>query len=98
MAVYIVEVTFGDLELRERVRPAHRAHMTRLVEEGWVWLTGPWEDGTGGMVIFDVPDRESLDTVLAADPYEQQGMYSSRRVTAWNPVMGARLNAPVATA
>jgi uncharacterized protein YciI len=98
MALYAVEVTLADdAELRARLQPQHRAHMTELAADGRVWLAGPWADGgSGGLMVFDVPDRATLDLLLAADPYARAGMVIARRIKAWQPTLGSRLVAPVA--
>jgi len=94
MALYAVEVTLADdAEQRARLHPHHRAHMTELVANGQVWLAGPWMDGgSGGLMVFEVPDRATLDLILAADPYARAGMVIARRIHLWQPTLGLLLS------
>lgn len=94
IALYAVEITLADDELRERLRPQHRAHLRDLEAEGVLWLAGPWVETAGtGLMVFEVPDRASLDRVLAADPYAVAGLVIARRINLWQPVLGSRLAA-----
>lgn len=99
MALYAVEITLADDELREQLRPQHRAHLVELEAAGVLWLAGPWVETSGtGLMIFEVPDRADLDRVLAADPYAVAGLVTARRIHLWQPVLGSRLVAsPVAS-
>ena len=95
MALFAVEVTLADdPEGRERLRPQHRAHMGELAAGGQVWLAGPFADGSGtGLMVFDVPDRPTLERLLDSDPYARAGMVLKRRIKPWQPVLGSRLEA-----
>ncbi|WP_049573732.1 YciI family protein [Streptomyces sp. SBT349] len=67
----IVELAFTLPATEERLagRPAHRASLARLHEEGRLLAAGPWADESGALLVFDLPGPEELDRVLAADPY-----------------------------
>lgn len=74
--MYVVELKFDDNPVRLERRPAHRELLADLRERGLVRAAGPWEDGTGALLIFDVATEEELDKLLAEDPY-----YSSPGLT-----------------
>ncbi len=71
----VVELTFTDHPARLALRPRHREILTQLYADGEVALAGPFDDGTGSMVVFTT-DRGRVDEVLASDPY-----YSAEGVT-----------------
>ncbi len=64
----VVELTFTDNPARLALRPRHREILTELHAGGEVALAGPFDDGSGSMVVFTT-SRDRVDEVLAADPY-----------------------------
>jgi uncharacterized protein YciI len=90
MARFAVEWVFGeDQEGRLAVRPAHREYLGGLVERGVLLVSGPWEDQTGALLVYEVADEAELREVLAADPYTRAGVVAETRVHEWQTVMGA---------
>jgi uncharacterized protein YciI len=67
--MWIVEVSLRDTPERLAARPAHRARLAMLHERGIVPAAGPFADGTGAIMVFDVERRETLDELLAGDAY-----------------------------
>ena len=57
-----------DNPARLALRPRHREILTELHDGGEVVLAGPFDDGSGSMVVFTT-SRDRVDEVLAADPY-----------------------------
>lgn len=89
MARFAVELVFGDnQEERLAVRPAHRAYLAQLVERGVLLVSGPWEDQTGALLVYEVADEAELREVLAADPYTPAGVVAETRVHEWQVLMG----------
>ena len=64
----VVELTFTDNPARLALRPRHREILTELHAGGEVALAGPFDDGSGSMVVFTT-SRGRVDEVLASDPY-----------------------------
>jgi uncharacterized protein YciI len=83
--VYAVQLAFSDDSARLGLRPAHRERLAGLAADGKLLAGGPWSDDSGALLVFLVDDRESLDRILAEDPY-----YTASGVTVsvqeWNPV------------
>ncbi len=74
-------------ESRLEARPAHREWLTGLKADGRLVQAGPFEDGLGALLVFDVDDAAALDEVLAADPYPKDSfVVTSRRV--WTTLFG----------
>lgn len=91
MTIFAVEYVY-DAEsdaLRNEHRPAHRAWLASLVEEGKVLATGPFKDGAGALLIFAEQDEAALNATLAQDPFADAGGISGLKVTEWQPVIGA---------
>ena len=84
----VVELAFGEGEERLQRRPHHRELLTRLYDEGLVKMAGPFEDESGAMIVFEVPDLGTVDEIMAEDPY-----YTADGVTVvhrrpWTPIVG----------
>jgi uncharacterized protein YciI len=64
---------------RLAVREAHMAGARRYTEEGVVVVGGAILDDDGRMIgssiIYEVPDRATLDAIIAADPYVTGGVW-----------------------
>jgi uncharacterized protein len=89
MAWYTADVTYTtDRDKLAAVRPAHRDYLQGLAEQGIVVAAGPWADDLGGFVVYQVEDRDQLDTILADDPYTTEGVAAERAVREWDIRMG----------
>ena len=64
----VVELAFTDSPERLERRPRHRELLAELYASGEVVVAGPFDDGSGSMIVFDAT-RERVDEALAADPY-----------------------------
>jgi uncharacterized protein YciI len=64
---------------RQAVREQHLAGARRMAEEAVIIAGGAILDADGRMVgstvIYEVPDRATLDAVIAADPYVTGGVW-----------------------
>jgi hypothetical protein len=83
----VVELAFTDSPARLELRPRHREILAELHAAGEVLLAGPFDDGSGSMVVFTTT-RARVDEVLATDPY-----YAADGVT----VVGVRELTPLFT-
>lgn len=92
MARYTVDTRYlPDPDKLADVRPRHREYLQRLTESGVVLLEGPWADGTGGFVVYEVDGQVELYQALAEDPYTIEGIAAERAIRELNVVLGAWL-------
>ena len=85
--MYVVELTYDDNPARLAARPAHRELLADLHKRGIVRAAGPWEDGTGALLIFDVETEEEVDGFLAEDPYYRSPGLTVRSKRRWSPLV-----------
>jgi uncharacterized protein YciI len=71
---YVVLIDYTDKAARERVLPAHRAHLAAGREQGTVTESAPFADDAGGMYIIEVADDAAARAFVAADPYTAAGL------------------------
>jgi uncharacterized protein len=85
--MYVVELSFTDAPQRLAARPAHRERLQSLHADGVVKMAGPYPDGSGALLVFDVADQAALDETLAADPYYTTEGVTIVRTRAWAPII-----------
>jgi uncharacterized protein YciI len=90
MPQFAVEYTYTEnsTEVRDEHRPRHRDWLRGLHDEGTLLLSGPFADGTGGMLIFSAADADWLADLLQVDPFNEVGVVANVRIKAWSPVIG----------
>jgi uncharacterized protein YciI len=76
----------GAAELRQRVRPQHKAYLAEVAER--IAFAGPLlaDDGetmVGSLLAIDFPDREAARAWLAQEPFTKSGVYAGSTVHAF---------------
>lgn len=77
-----------DVATVEKSRPAHRLYAGQLATAGKLVAAGPFEDGSGGLFIYDVGSQQEVEDLVAADPYVINGVFSSYEIRPWQ-ILGA---------
>ncbi|MFC5496042.1 YciI family protein [Caenimonas terrae] len=77
----------GGAELRQRVRPEHKAYLAAVADR--IAFAGPFttDDGQqmlGSLLAIDFPSREAAQAWLAAEPFTRAGLYASSSVHAFS--------------
>jgi uncharacterized protein YciI len=70
----------------ERVRlavPSHVAHWRELRFAGY--LGGPFEDRTGGLIIFETDDAVHAEQAVETDPFVEQRLLDVYWLKEWAP-------------
>jgi uncharacterized protein YciI len=73
-------------DLRQRVRPEHKAYLAAVAER--IAFAGPLvaDDGQtmlGSLLAIDFPSRADAHAWLAAEPFTREGLYASATVHAF---------------
>ena len=76
----------GTAELRQRVRPAHKAYLASVGDR--IAFAGPLthDDGTtmiGSLLAIDFDSREAAQAWLAAEPFTRAGLYAGVEIHAF---------------
>lgn len=103
MPVFAVQYTYDDrAELRAQVRPAHRAFLRGLLDEGALLASGPFAgptttagDGSvaeaepdGALLLVRAASTGAALERLALDPFAEHGLLAGVSARAWDPVLG----------
>ncbi|MHA7280976.1 YciI family protein [Arthrobacter sp. MDT2-2] len=91
MSIFAVEYVYSpdQNDLRAEHRPAHRAWLQGLVEQGRVLASGPFSDGTGALLVFSAETEADLNQLVSQDPFAVVGAIAAVKTIGWNPVVGA---------
>lgn len=81
MQTFLVELhflkpfaSFGDVVAQ------HRAFLQTGYDRGFLLMSGPREDKTGGIVVARAPDLPTLQSFFDADPYKRHDLAEHRFV------------------
>ncbi|MCC7167988.1 MAG: YciI family protein [Rhodospirillales bacterium] len=87
-AVYATDKP-GSQAIRMANRPAHLAYAKEWIQHvvmGGPLLADDNQTMIGSLVIFDLPDRASVERYLAGDPYVKAGLFESVVVRAYKKI------------
>ena len=76
----------ADPALVTATRPAHRAYLTGLLDAGKLAYAGPFEDGSGALIVYVCASREDAEGLIAADPFHAAGVFHRHTLKPWKQV------------
>ena len=80
-------LTFDQEAPRLQVRPTHRAYLRKLFDAGRLYASGPWQDDSGALIIYEAADEAEARALLDGDPYSQtDGIIKSVEIKEWKRV------------
>lgn len=93
--IFAVQYTYlDDIAALDEHRPAHRAFLGELADQGELLLSGPLKAGTpSALLIVRGQHAEEVRSLLRRDPFQVQSLVTQVEVHPWNPVLGAWLPA-----
>ncbi len=89
----------GAGELRQRMRPEHKAYLAAVADR--IAFAGPFvaDDGQtmlGSLLAIDFPSRDAAHAWLADEPFTRAGLYASTTVHAFINLWAQRAGFPPA--
>lgn len=91
MTTFAVTYVYDDrAAVRDVHRPAHRGFLSGLYAAGVLLASGPVSVGDmqGALLIVRADSTEAAEALLEADPFNAEGLVSSRAVAEWTVVFG----------
>ena len=71
MPYFLVELSYREREMINKLRPSHRDYIERLFKEGKVASAGRFSDNSGSVFLYKVSVEAELLPLVEADPYLQ---------------------------
>ena len=84
MARFVLLFRYSDPDLRARVRPRHLEYVGALHEAGQVVSAGPFDDGSGALIVYEAADEAEARALMDADPYAVEGVMEQPLLRGWN--------------
>ncbi|MBY0512642.1 MAG: YciI family protein [Gemmataceae bacterium] len=75
-----------DKAVVEGARPAHRAYLTSLMQNDQLVAAGPFEDGSGALIIYEADSAEAVEALMKADPFHTAGVFLRWTLRPWKTV------------
>ncbi|SFP79594.1 YciI family protein [Salibacterium halotolerans] len=73
MTLFAVLLPLKDKDLSQTYRPDHLQFLEEQRKKGNVAANGKFTDGSGGLVIYRMPDKDSVEELVKKDPFVKQG-------------------------
>ena len=77
---------YGNQDKIAEVRPRHREYLTSLKEQGKLFASGPFEDDSGALIIYEADSEADATALIEADPFREAGVFQSWTMKPWRQV------------
>lgn len=92
MALYAAIFSYVDDPDRvAAVRPAHRAYLQKLLDEGTLHEAGRFGDERGEMIVYNTSTAQEAQELLAADPFTTEGVIVDPSLREWKVIFSAHV-------
>ncbi len=78
--------TFASQERRNEHRAAHRVYLREQVDAGRLLMAGPFDDASGGVLIFEAADEGEVRAIMDADPFATGGVFATMEIKPFTQV------------
>jgi len=89
MALFILTYGYHETDLRAARRDDHVAYLKKLKADGALVAAGPYDDRTGGVILYETEDRAAAEALVADDPYTQLDVTKDRWLREWQVTVGS---------
>jgi uncharacterized protein YciI len=77
---------YGNQDQIAGTRPEHREYLGTLKEQGKLAASGPFEDDSGALIIYEADSQEEAEALIADDPFRKAGVFKSYTIKPWRQV------------
>lgn len=75
-----------DKDKVEAARPRHRAYLTSLIEKDQLFASGPYEDGSGALIVYEADTVDGVEALMKADPFFEAGVFLKWTIKPWKVI------------
>ena len=84
---YVAVIDYDNHEQIAATRPAHREYLTSLKERGRIVASGPFEDDSGALIIYEADSADDVESMIREDPFSKAGVFASYTLKPWRQVL-----------
>lgn len=87
----------NEPERLAQFRPAHRAYLQDLLQQGRLVVAGPFADGSGALFVYEVANESEAAKLAANDPFAKAALFRGVVMKPWKLVFWSadNLNLPL---
>ena len=91
MPLYVITYDHPDEAAWARWLMPHVEWLQARLKDKTLLASGPFEDTSckSAMLILSAPDMESVEALIATDPFAIHGLIENMTVHEWDPIFGA---------
>lgn len=86
MTKFATIIRYGNEDRIAEVRPRHREYLTALREQCRLFASGPFEDDSGALIIYEANNQADAEALIEADPFREAGVFQSWEMKPWRQV------------
>lgn len=79
-------IEYGNHDVIAEHRPRHREYLSKLQNEGRLAASGPFEDDSGALIIYEADSQEQAEELLENDPFREAGVFQHYTMKPWRQV------------
>jgi uncharacterized protein YciI len=80
----------NDPELINSVRPIHRQYLQELMDQGSLLASGPFQDNSGALIIYQADSETTVLKLIKNDPFYHHGIFRDWQIKPWKIIFGNR--------
>ncbi|OUL89224.1 YciI family protein [Paraburkholderia hospita] len=87
----------NEPERLSEFRPAHRAYLQDLLQQGRLVVAGPFADGSGALFVYEAANESEATKLAADDPFAKASLFTGIVMKPWTLVFASadNLNPPL---
>jgi uncharacterized protein len=83
---FATTIQYGNREAIAETRPRHREYLGGLKEQGKLFMSGPFEDDSGALIVYEADTPEEAEQLLRDDPFHEAGVFQSWTMKPWRQI------------
>lgn len=83
---YAAIIQYTNHDKIAETRPVHREYLGGLKESGNIVASGPFEDDSGALIVYEADSQEAAEEMIANDPFNKAGVFQSYTIKPWRQV------------
>ena len=91
MPLYVVTYEHPDEDGWQRYVMPHIDWLKERLKDGALLASGPLSEQTvkSALLIMRAADKPSLESIIASDPFAEEGLIENMTIKEWDPIFGA---------